>query len=101
VRSVAACVAASHPVIDIIPAPVEDRAVAAKAMRVTNAAGVEGAWHWFGDSQARWRPADLWPANTNVTVEAGDAVRNFTIGDAFVATADDATKTVTVTRNGE
>lgn len=99
--SESAVVGVAQPIIVNFPAPVEDRAVAEKAMRVTTDADVEGDWHWFGDSQARWRPADLWPANTHVTVEAGDAVREFTVGDAFVATADEATKTVTVTRNGE
>ena len=35
-----------------------------------------------------------------MTVRAGDLTSTFTVGDAIVTTADDATKTITVTRNG-
>ncbi|GAA4822425.1 L,D-transpeptidase [Tomitella cavernea] len=96
-----AVVGVAQPIIINFPAPVGDRAAAERAMRVTTDNGVTGAFHWFGDSQVRWRPENLWPAHTQVTVEAGDAVRHFTIGDALIATADDATKTITVTRDGQ
>ena len=98
-------VGVAQPIIIRFPSAVPDRAVAEKAMRVT-ASGAEGeeltgAFHWFSDTQVRWRPEAMWPGNTQVTVEAGDTTRTFQIGDALVATADDATKVITVTRNGE
>src|SRR5699024_232614 len=48
--SESAVVGVAQPIIVNFPAPVEDRAVAEKAMRVTTDADVEGDWHWFGDS---------------------------------------------------
>ena len=95
-------VGVAQPIIIRFPSAVPDRAVAESAMRVTvDGEPLVGAFHWFSDTQVRWRPEALWPGNTSVTVEAGDATRTFQIGDAVVATADDATKTITVTRNGE
>lgn len=96
-----AVVGVAQPIIINFPSPVTDHAAAERAMRVTTEPNVDGAFHWFSDTQVRWRPAQLWPGHTQVTVEAGDAVQHFTIGDAVVATADDATKTITVTRDGE
>lgn len=96
-----AVVGVAQPIIIDFPQPVADHAAAERAIRVTNDKSVPGAFHWFGDSEVRWRPENLWPGHTQVTVEAGDAVRHFTIGDAIIATADDATKTITVTRDGE
>ncbi len=96
-------VGVAQPIVIRFPSAVPDRAVAEKAMRVSVNGGEElsGAFHWFSDTQVRWRPEALWPGNTAVTVQAGDATRTFQVGDAVVATADDATKTITVTRNGE
>lgn len=95
-------VGVAQPIVIRFPNAVPDRAVAERAMRVTTSGNeVDGAFHWFSDTQVRWRPAALWPGNTAVTVEAGDAFRAFQIGDAVVATADDATKIITITRNGE
>ena len=63
----------------------------------------------------RWRPEHYWKPGTSVDVKVntygvdlGDglfgqdnASTSFTVGDAVVATADDATKTITVRVNGE
>ncbi|WP_051461532.1 L,D-transpeptidase [Tomitella biformata] len=95
-------VGVAQPIIIRFPSAVSDRGAAEQAMRVTAGGGeLSGAFHWFSDTQVRWRPEALWPGNTTVTVQAGDATRTFQIGDAVVATADDATKTITITRNGE
>ncbi|AMY21289.1 MULTISPECIES: L,D-transpeptidase [Nocardiaceae] len=91
----------AQPVILRFSAPIADRAVAERAIDVTTSAGdVPGRFFWFSDRQVRWRPDAFWPANTDVTVRAGDLTSRFTVGDAIVTTADDATKTITVTRNG-
>ncbi|KQU36029.1 MULTISPECIES: L,D-transpeptidase [unclassified Rhodococcus (in: high G+C Gram-positive bacteria)] len=95
-------VGVAQPIIVRFAAPIDDRAVAERAIDVTTSAGdVAGRFFWFSDSQVRWRPDVFWPANTTVTVTAGDASSTFTVGDAIVTTADDDTKTITVTRNGE
>lgn len=95
-------VGVAQPIIIRFPSAVGDRAVAEKAMRVTaNGQPVDGAFHWFSDTQVRYRPANLWAGHTDVKVEAGDMTRHFQIGDAVIATADDATKIITITRDGQ
>lgn len=69
----------------------------------------------MNNSELRWRPAEYWEPGTEVTVEADiygkdlgggvwgetDNATNFTIGDKVEAVADDATKTMSVYKNGE
>lgn len=78
-----------------------DRAAAESAIRVTTTPAVDGHFYWINDTQVRWLPNQFYPAHTQVTVEAGGSRADFSTGDAFITTADDATKTITVTRNGE
>lgn len=95
--------------------PIADREEAEKHMKVTTSPEVEGNWFWADDSSAHWRPKDYYETGTRVRVEldtegrdlGGDqwggagAEADFTIGDRRIAIADDATKTVSVYRNGE
>jgi lipoprotein-anchoring transpeptidase ErfK/SrfK len=62
---------------------------------------VPGKFYWMTPSQLRWRPLSFWPAHTTVNIDAGGATSTFRTGDSLVATADDATHQLTVTRNGE
>ncbi|WP_072689005.1 L,D-transpeptidase [Rhodococcus marinonascens] len=94
-------VGVAQPVIIRFNEPIDDRAAAERVIKVTTSQPVEGGFYWINDSQVRWKPTQLWPANTQVTVDAGDSHSTFDIGDAFVATADDNTKQITVTVNGE
>ncbi|NLU83740.1 Ig-like domain-containing protein [Rhodococcus sp. HNM0569] len=94
-------VGVAQPVAIRFTDPIDDRAVAEKAIRVTAEPPVDGSFYWINDSQVRWKPHEFWPAHTTVTVDAGDTHVTFSIGDAVVATADDETKQITVTRNGE
>jgi lipoprotein-anchoring transpeptidase ErfK/SrfK len=43
---------------------------------------------------------DFWPAHTTVNIDAAGAKSSFTTGDALIATADNATHQMTITRNG-
>ncbi|BAU96811.1 lipoprotein [Corynebacterium suranareeae] len=95
--------------------PVEDRQAAQDAITVTTSPEVEGGFYWLNNSELRWRPAEYWEPGTEVTVEAdiygkdlgggvwgeNDNATNFTIGDRVEAVADDATKTMSVYKNGE
>ena len=95
--------------------PVEDRQAAQDAITVTTSPKVEGGFYWLNNSELRWRPAEYWEPGTEVTVEADiygkdlgggvwgetDNATNFTIGDKVEAVADDATKTMSVYKNGE
>lgn len=94
--------------------PIADRQAAQDAIKVTTEPAVEGAFYWLNNAEVRWRPAEYWPAGTTVNVEVDiygkdlgngyygqeNNSTNFTIGDKVVAIADDATKTMTIERNG-
>ncbi|MGW0040246.1 L,D-transpeptidase [Rhodococcus sp. NPDC003348] len=95
-------VGVAQPIIISFNEAIGDRAVAERAIRISTTPKVEdGHFYWTSDRQVRWRPSQFWPAHTEVVVEAGGSRSAFRIGDALVTTADDATKQITVTRNGE
>jgi lipoprotein-anchoring transpeptidase ErfK/SrfK len=94
----------------------KNRATVEKAMTVSTASDVEGAWHWMSSQQAQWRPKVYWPANTKVTVTADLAgvevasgvwgatkkrTSDFTVGSAMISTVDVAKHTLTVRKNGK
>lgn len=92
-----------------------DRMAAQKAIMINANPPVEGAFYWLNNREVRWRPAQYWKPGTTVEVRVNaygvnfgdglfgqdDASTRFTIGDEVIAVADDATKTLTVRRNGE
>ena len=93
---------------------IPDRLAAQRAITVTTTPPVEGAFYWLSDREVRWRPAEYWKPGTSVEVQVktygadlgeglfgqDDVSSRFTIGDHIIATADDATKTMTVRING-
>ena len=94
---------------------VANREAAEKAIKITANPPVEGAFYWLNNREVRWRPAQFWKAGTKVDVavniygvDLGDGLfgqdnlgTHFTVGDEVIATADDATKTLTVRINGK
>lgn len=101
------------PIVVTFAGPVSDRAAAEKQLHVTVNDGeeIEGSWGWMQDediqgngvkqSRVHFRPAEYWPAHTEVHVEANlygvnygsgwgreDIVRDFTIGENMVVKAD-------------
>ncbi|GFG75261.1 L,D-transpeptidase [Mycobacterium botniense] len=94
---------------------IANRAAAEKAITITANPPVEGAFYWLNNREVRWRPEHFWKPGTAVDVavntygvDLGDGVfgedsvkTHFTIGDEFIATADDTTKMLTVRINGE
>lgn len=94
--------------------PIQDRAAAEKAITITTDPPVQGAWHWFSDTVAHWRPQNYYAPGTKISISAklygvdlggglfgeSDVESSLNIGDAHISTADDNTKTVTVTNNG-
>lgn len=93
-------VGVAQPIVVVFAAPVTDRKAAEAAVKITSSPSVPGHFYWYTSQQLRWRPEQFWPAHTNVNVNAGGTRWSFNVGDALVATADDATHTMTVTRNG-
>lgn len=94
---------------------IPNRKAVQDAITITTEPKVEGAFYWISDSVLRWRPEEFWEPGTKVTVDAklygvdlGEGIyggldnsSNFTIGDSVIAVADDATKTLTISRSGE
>ncbi|HHX84724.1 MAG TPA: L,D-transpeptidase [Actinomycetales bacterium] len=93
-------VGVAQPVMITFDKPIRDRARAEATIGVRTAPEVSGKFYWISDTEVRWRPHHFWPSNTSVTVWVGGRERVFKTGDAVVSTYDNATKTVTVTRNG-
>ncbi len=107
-----ATVGIAAPIIITFASPVTDRAAAEKTFKVTTDKGeIQGSWGWLQDediqgtgtkqSIVHWRPAEYWPGNTKVHVEADlygvnygsgwgreDISSDFTIGRALIATGD-------------
>nr|WP_245906280.1 Ig-like domain-containing protein [Mycolicibacterium palauense] len=94
---------------------ITDRAAAQDAIAITTTPPVDGAFYWLSNREVRWRPAEYWQPGTRVEVNVqtygvdlggglfgqDDVTTRFSIGDRVIATADDATKTLTVRVNGE
>jgi len=95
-----ATVGVAQPIIINFPGLVDDAGAAENAVHITSNPPVDGKFYWMKPTQLRWRPLSFWPAHTAVTVDAGGSVSTFQTGDTLLATADDATHQLTVTRNG-
>jgi lipoprotein-anchoring transpeptidase ErfK/SrfK len=80
--------------------PIANRQLAQDAVHVSSVPAVPGKFYWASDSQLRWRPLSFWPANTVVNIDAGGTKSSFRTGESLIATADNATHQLTVTRNG-
>ena len=93
-------VGVAQPIIINFPGLVDDSGAAESAVHISSVPPVPGKFYWMKPTQLRWRPLSFWPAHTAVTVDAGGTVSSFQTGDSLVATADDATHQLTVTRNG-
>jgi lipoprotein-anchoring transpeptidase ErfK/SrfK len=93
---------------------IPDRLAAQRAISVKTDPPVAGAFYWLSNREVRWRPAEYWRPGTSVEVKVKtygvnlgdglfgqeDVTNRFIIGDEVIATADDATKTLTVRING-
>jgi lipoprotein-anchoring transpeptidase ErfK/SrfK len=91
---------AAKPIYINFGRPIADRALAEQAIHVSSVPPVPGRFYWTSDTQVRWRPQDFWPAGTVVNIDAGGTKSSFTVPEQLVATIDDATHQMTVTRNG-
>ncbi len=96
-----ALVGVAKPIIINFARPIANRPLAEQAIHISSNPPVPGAFYWTTDTQVRWRPYSFWPAGTVVSIDASGAKSGFRVGDALVATIDDKTKQMTVTRNGK
>jgi lipoprotein-anchoring transpeptidase ErfK/SrfK len=96
--------------------PNDQRATVERRMFVTSDPPQLGSWHWDSGEAVEYRPKENWLPGTKLSVRIGfgglplgdgrygdsDHTANVTIADrTMVFTADNATKTMTVTRNGQ
>ncbi|HEY5151177.1 MAG TPA: L,D-transpeptidase family protein [Mycobacterium sp.] len=96
-----ALVGVAKPIIINFARPIANRALAEQAIHISSVPSVPGAFYWTTDTQVRWRPYSFWPANTVVNIDASGAKSSFRVGDSLVATVDDKTHQMTITRNGK
>ena len=95
-----ATVGVAKPIVISFSGPISDRPAAEDAIHISSDPPVPGKFYWISDSQVRWRPFDFWPAHTTVNIDAGGNKSGFTTGDELIATADNTTHELTITRNG-
>ncbi len=93
-------VGVGEPIIINFARPIADQHMAEQAIHVSSTPPVSGKFYWLTPSQVRWRPLSFWPAHTAVHVDAAGTQENFVTGDSLIATADDATHQLVITRNG-
>ena len=96
-----ATVGVAKPIIINFQRPIANRPLAEQAIHISSNPPVPGAFYWTTDTQVRWRPYNFWPANTVVNIDASGARSSFRVGEALVATVNDATHQMTITRNGK
>ena len=94
-------VGVAKPIIINFQRPIANRAMAEDAIHISSVPAVPGAFYWTTDTQVRWRPYSFWPAGTSVTIDASGVRSSFKVGESLVATIDDKTHQMTVTRNGK
>jgi lipoprotein-anchoring transpeptidase ErfK/SrfK len=94
--------------------PVADRAAVERRLEVSSSKPVTGAWHWFADNEAHYRPKTYWPSGSKVTLRArlagtdagrgvwgvADRTIRFTIGERRVSVVDVRTHRMKVTSGG-
>lgn len=96
-----ALVGVAKPIIIDFQRPIANRALAEQSIHISSNPPVPGTFYWTTDTQVRWRPYNFWPAGTIVNIDASGAKSNFRVGDSLIATVDDATHQMTITRNGK
>ncbi|SHV50791.1 ErfK/YbiS/YcfS/YnhG family protein [Mycobacteroides abscessus subsp. abscessus] len=93
-------VGVAKPIYINFPRPIANKQMAQDAVHISSNPPVPGMFYWVTDTQLRWRPIAFWPANTVVNIDAAGTKSSFRTGDSLVATADNATHQMTISRNG-
>jgi lipoprotein-anchoring transpeptidase ErfK/SrfK len=65
-----ATVGVGMPVVLMFDIPVTDKASIERSLHVTSTPQVDGAWHWYSDTEVHYRPKHYWPTGTKVHVDA-------------------------------
>lgn len=103
------------PILVTFDRPVLNKAAAERQFVVRASKPVVGSWYWLSDTNVHYRPRVYWPAYTKVTVDLnvlgvhlgndvyGEKDRHitFNVGASVISTISNATKTMTVVKDGE
>lgn len=103
------------PLIVKFDEPIKDKDKAEEYMVVTTSVPTQGAWYWFSDKEAHWRPKDYYQPGTTVSLDVQiygkdlgggmygqkDHSTSFTVGDSMVSEISNADKQLKVYKNGE
>jgi lipoprotein-anchoring transpeptidase ErfK/SrfK len=93
----------------------DQRANVQKRLFVTSTPAQEGIWHWWNNKEVHFRPKEYWQAGTTLSVRAAigglllgnnrygsqDLTINAKVGSRIIMEADNATKQMTVTKDGQ
>jgi lipoprotein-anchoring transpeptidase ErfK/SrfK len=93
----------------------DQRANVQKRLFVTSNPPQEGIWYWWNNKEVHFRPKEYWQAGTTISVRAAigglllggnrygsqDLTINAKIGSRIIMEADNATKQMTVTKDGQ
>ncbi|MGQ0843019.1 MAG: Ig-like domain-containing protein [Sporichthyaceae bacterium] len=110
-----ATVGVAHPLIVEFTKSVINRAEVTKALTVETFPRVEGSWYWIDAATVDWRPKNLWPTGTQVSLRAdlrsidagkgrygaGVWTSSFTVGRSQVLEVDTRTFRMKVVRDGK
>lgn len=103
------------PLIVRFDEPIKDKATAEQYMKVTTSPAVEGAWYWFSDKEAHWRPKDFYAPGTSVSLDVQiygrdlggglygqkDHHTDFVVGDSMISKIDNSDLQLKVYKNGQ
>ncbi len=93
-------VGVAQPIIINFARTIADAGMAQEAIHISSNPPVPGKFYWVTPTQLRWRPLSFWPGHTTVNIDAAGTRSSFRTGDTLLATADDATHQMTITRSG-
>lgn len=96
-------------------APIADKKAVEKMIKIRTSKPTTGAFHWFSDTWAVWRPKKYWTPGTRVSVKAdvyaknmgkgvygaSDQSKHFSIGPKVTMVADGKKETMVVRKNGK
>jgi lipoprotein-anchoring transpeptidase ErfK/SrfK len=96
-----AVVGVAHPVIVTFTGPVNGRAAAERAIKITPPKRMTGRFDWVDNNVVQWIPDGYWPAHSHVGVTVHALSTGFDTGDELVGVASISQHTFTVSQNGE
>ncbi len=80
--------------------PVTDRDAAQSSLKISSPETPTGTFTWLSDDVMQWKPDQLWPAHSKISVTAGGAKTSFETGAKVLGVADIDAHTFTVSIDG-